>query len=88
MLSLPAAWEAPLPPRQVGAGVNSKGLDVCNGLERDRACSLSICRDGRKPEGHDGLDGLALGWDHLQHTHGLRARERVHGVASDVVEEA
>ena len=41
--------------------MDSKGLDVCNSLERDKACWRVCCRDGRKEVCHDGLDSLTVG---------------------------
>ena len=42
--------------------MDSKGLDVCNSLERDKACWRCCCPDGRKAAcGHDGLDSLTVG---------------------------
>ena len=39
----------------------SKGLDVCNSLERDKACWRCCCLDGRKEACcHDGLDSLTV----------------------------
>ena len=41
-------------------GMDSKGLDVCNSLERDKACWCCCCPDGRKAAGHDCLDNLTV----------------------------
>ena len=42
--------------------MDSKGLDVCNSLEQDKACWRCCCPDGRKKAcGHDGLDSLTVG---------------------------
>ena len=41
--------------------MDSKGLDVCNSLERDKACWRRCCRDGRKAACHDGPDRLTVG---------------------------
>ena len=40
--------------------MDSKGLDVCNSLERDKACWRCCCLDGRKAACHDGLDSLTV----------------------------
>ena len=34
--------------RHEGAGMNSKGLDVCNGLEQDKAC-WRVCQPEARP---------------------------------------
>ena len=67
--------------------MNSKGLDVCNSLERDKACWRCCCRDGRKAACHDCPDSLTFAGNHLQQTHGLRFLQGVHHVAGDAVEE-
>ena len=41
-----------------GEGMDSKGLDICNNLEQDKACWRGCCRDGRKAACHNGLDSL------------------------------
>ena len=42
--------------------MDSRGLDVCNSLEQDKACWRCCCPDGRKAAcGHDGLDSLTVG---------------------------
>ena len=41
--------------------MDSKGLDVCNSLERDKACWRGCCLDGRKAACHDCLDSLTVG---------------------------
>ena len=55
---------------RVWEGVDSKGLDVCNTLELDKACWHCCCPDGRKAACHDGLDSLTyeitVGWRSLQ----------------------
>ena len=38
--------------------MDSKGLDICNNLEQDKACWRGCCRDGRKAACHDSLDSL------------------------------
>ena len=35
---------------RVGQGMDSKGLDVCNSLEQDKACWRCCCRYGRKED--------------------------------------
>ena len=47
--------------------MDSKGLDVCNSLERNKACGRCCSPDGRKVACHDGLDSLTVG------LHALRA---------------
>ena len=41
--------------------MDSKGMDVCNSLERDKACWRGWCLDGRKAACHDGADSLTVG---------------------------
>ena len=41
--------------------MDSKGLDVCNSLERDKVCWRGCCRNGRREACHDGLDSLIVG---------------------------
>ena len=41
--------------------MDSKGMDVCNSLERDKACWRGWCLDGRKAACHDGPDSLTVG---------------------------
>ena len=41
--------------------MDSKGLDVCNSLEQDKACQRGCCWDGRKEACHDSLGSLTVG---------------------------
>ena len=63
--------------RHVGPGMNPNWprawFSVCKGLERDKVCWRGCARDRRKLEGHDGLDGLTLAWNHLQQTYDLES---------------
>ena len=45
----------------VGEGMDSKGLDVCNSLERDKSYWCCCCRDRRKATCHDGPNSLTVG---------------------------
>ena len=48
--------------------MDSKGLDVCNSLERlgDKECWCCCCLDGRKEACH-GLDSHIVGWSTCLH---------------------
>ena len=53
--------------------MDSKGLDVCNSLERDKACWRCCCLDGRKAACHDGLDSLTDSYRRFARTAGAPA---------------
>ena len=40
--------------------MDSKGLDVCNSLERGKACWRCCCPDGKKAHCHDSLDSHTI----------------------------
>ena len=41
--------------------MDSKGLDVCNSLQRDKASWCCCLQDGRNTACHDGLDSSTVG---------------------------
>ena len=40
--------------------MDSKGLEICNSLDQDKACWRGCCQDGRKEACHECLDSVAV----------------------------